>query len=180
MRQRPKKHESNDYIYWTIIIVFLGISAGTFIHDPILHGVIAVLNGWSIDDYQTGLMIGSTSVIAPANASWQSYWIFFMFPALAIFIIVMVITLLRPERVLMVGGIIVMSMNLPSLNPAITGSDAYNAVDMLAKKGFGEGYANLVHYLLFFIILVAWGLYLYIVIENNSKDSRLRIENIYH
>lgn len=175
-----KKKESNDYIYWTVIIVFFGLALGTFLHDPVLHSVAATINGWSIDSYESGWMTGSTSVIAPANASWQSLWFYFMFPSLAIFILTIVITLIRMEKSVMVGGIILMSLNLPSLNPTIPGSDAYNAVGMLVKSGFAEGYANMLHYLLFFLILVVWGLYLYIVIENNPKDSRKRVENIYH
>ncbi len=174
--------ESNDPIYWTIIIVLFGLSISTFMHDPILHGIAATISGWSIDSYDSGGifgMTGSTSVIAPTNASWQSVWFYFMFPSLAIFILTSLITFIKPEKVIMVGGIILMSLNLPSLNPTITGSDAYNAVDMLIKSGFSEGFVNIVHYLLFFLILIIWGLYLYVTIENSEADARKRVKNIY-
>lgn len=175
-----RKKESNDYIYYSIIIVFIGLSAGTFLHDPILHGLAATINGWSIDSYDSGWMTGSTSVIAPKTAGWQPFWFYFMFPSLVIFILTLAITIIRPERFIRVGGIILISLNLPSMNPTIIGSDAYNAVNMLAKSGFSEGFAYMMHYLLFFLILVVWGIYLYIVIENDSKDSKKRVENLYH
>jgi len=178
-----KKKESNDMIYWAVIVVLLGMSVSTFFHDPILHGAAALINGWSIDSYDSGGifgMTGSTSVIAPATAGWFSLWFYFMFPSLTIFILTMIIAIIKPEKLIMIFGIITISLNLPSLNPTIPGSDAYNAVGMLIKSGFSDGYANLLHYLLFFLILVVWGLYLYIVIENNPNDSRRRIENIYH
>lgn len=180
---RKQKMDSNDPIYWTIIIVMFGLSISTLIHDPILHGIAAKINGWSIDSFNSGGifgMTGSTSVIAPATAPWQQLWFYFMFPSLAIFVLTVIITFIKPEKSTMVGGIIVMSLNLPSLNPTITGSDAYNAVDMLVKHGFSEWYANIVHYLLFFLILVIWALYLYVVIENQPQDARKRVENIYH
>ena len=182
-RKENGKKESNDPIYWTVIIVLFGLSLSTLIHDPILHGIAALINGWSIDSFDSGGvfgMTGSTSVIAPSTASWQSLWFYFMFPSLAIFILTAVIVFIKPEKSVMIFGIISMSLNLPSMNPTITGSDAFNAVGMLVTKGFSEGYANMAHYLLFFLILILWGLYLYVVIENNPKDSRKRVENIYH
>ena len=182
MKQRTSKQESNDPIYWTVIIVMFGLSISTLIHDPVLHGIAATINGWSIDSYDSGGifgMTGSTSVIAPVSASWQQLWFYFMFPSLAIFILTAIITFIKPEKSIMVGGIIVMSLNLPSLNPTITGSDAYNAVDMLVKHSFSEGYANLAHYLLFFLILILWGMYLYVTIENSETDARKRVKNIY-
>ncbi len=180
---RKQKMESNDPIYWTIIIVMFGLSISTLIHDPILHGIAATINGWSIDSFDGGGifgMTGSTSVIAPATAPWLQLWFYFMFPSLAIFILTAIIAFIKPEKSIMVGGIIVMSLNLPSLNPTIVGSDAYNAVDMLVKHGFSEGLVIIAHYLLFFLILVLWGLYLYVVIENQPNDARKRVENIYH
>lgn len=174
--------ESNDPIYWTIIIVMFGLSISTLIHDPILHGIAATINGWSIDSFDSGGifgMTGSTSVIAPATANWQSLWFYFMFPSLAIFIMAALITFIKPEKSIMVGGIIVMSLNLPSLNPTIIGSDAYNAVYMLVKHGFSEGLAITMHYLLFFLVLIFWGLFLYVTIENSEADAKKRIKNIY-
>jgi len=179
-QQKRTKQESNDPIYFSIIVVLFGISISTFIHDPILHSLWAVLNGWSIDSYESGWMTGSTSILASSSASWQSLWGYFMFPAISIFILTLIIVAMKPEKLIMIFGIITMSLNLPSLNPLITGSDAYNAVGVLTNGGFSEGFAYTMHYLLFFLILVIWGIYLYIVIEDNSKDSKKRVENLYH
>lgn len=180
--KRTEKVESNDYIYWTVLIVLFGLSLSTFMHDPVLHGIAATINNWSIDSFDSGGilgMTGSTSVIAPTSANWQSLWFYFMFPSLAIFILTPIITFIRPEKSVMVGGIILMSLNLPSLNPTVPGSDAYNAVDMLIKNGFSEGVIVPAHYLLFILILVLWGLYLYVTIEDSEADARKRIKNIY-
>ncbi|MDD5453917.1 MAG: hypothetical protein PHW62_00255 [Candidatus Ratteibacteria bacterium] len=182
-RKSNGKMESNDPIYWSIVIVMFGLSLSTFLHDPILHGIAAKINGWSIDSYDMGGifgMTGSTSVIAPVSASWPSLWFYFMFPSLAIFILTVIITFLKPEKSIMVGGTILMSLNLPSLHPTITGSDAYNAVNMLLKHGFSEWLVYVAHFLLFILVLILWALYLYVIIENNQNDAKKRVENIYH
>lgn len=181
MKQKQKQKLQNDDFIYVILTVFFVLGSATFIHDPILHSVAATIVGFSVEGYTTGLMVGSTDVIAPINAAWWKYELFFMFPAIIIFVLIAIITIARPEKLIMVGGIIVGALNLPSLNPAITGSDAFNAANMMAKQGvMSEGFAMILHYLLFFVVLLVWGLFLYVAIESNSKDSRARIENIYH
>lgn len=175
-----RKKESNDYILYTVLSVFGFIALGTFYHDPILHGIIAYWNGWGIEGFETGLMTGSTTVLASIKASTSSVWLYFMFPSIAIFITVLIATWLKPDRIIMVAGIILMSMNLPSLKPDLQGSDAYNAVQYLITKGWSELGANALHYILFIAILIIWGLYLYITVENNPKDAKARMENIVH
>lgn len=172
--------ESNDIWYLTILIVFSTLSIGTFFHDPLLHGIIAYWNGWEIETFETGLITGSTTVLASTKASTWSVWLYFMFPSIAIFITVIIATWLKPDRLLMVAGIILMSMNIPSLKPDLVGSDAYNAVQYLIFKGWSETGANVLHYILFIAILILWGLYLYISVENNSKDVKARMKNIIH
>lgn len=176
----PRKKEGNDYIYFSVLAVFAVIGIGTFFHDPILHGIIAYWNGWQIESFETGLMTGSTTVLASLKASTWSIWLYFMFPSIAIFIIVIIATWFKPDRIIMVAGIILMSMNLPSLKPDLQGSDAYNAVQYLVAKGWSELGANVLHYILFILILIIWGLYLYITVEDSRKDAKARMNNIVH
>lgn len=174
----PRKKEGNDYIYFTILIIFVTIAIGTFWHDPILHGIVALLNGWEIETFETGLMTGSTTVLASTKASIWSVWLYFMFPPIAIFVAVIIATWFKPDRLIMVAGIILMSMNLPSLKPDLQGSDAYNAIQYLVIKGWSELGANALHYILFITVLILWGLYLYVTVENNSRDAKARMKNI--
>lgn len=178
--ERAGKESGNDYIYLTIVMTYLTLAIGTFWHDPILHSLIAIFNGWELDGYKSGLMIGSTSAIANAASSTFSYWIFYMFPALVIFLLIIIVTIIRQDRILMVGGIILFSLNIPSLNPEITGSDAYNAVQLLVSRGWSEFSATTLHYIIFLLMLAVWGIYLYIVTENNPKDAMGRMKNIIH
>lgn len=175
MKQKPM---SNDYIYLTILAVFVFLALGTFVHDPILHGIVAYAFHWQISDYQNGLMVGSTSAIASVKAPVFQYWLFFMLPALFIFVAVIAATIIRTDRLVFVAGIILMMLNLPSLNPEINGSDAYNAVQLLISRGWSTTGAYAAHYLLFFVIVSLFALYLYIAVENSSKDARKRLVNI--
>lgn len=176
----PRKNEGNDYIYYTILTIFATIGIGTFFHDPLLHGIIAYWNGWQIEGFETGLMTGSTTVLASLKASTWSIWFYFIFPSIAIFITVIIATWMKPDRLIMVAGIILMSMNLPSLKPDLIGSDAYNAVQYLIMTGWSETGANVLHYILFILILILWGLYLYITVEDKQTDAKARMKNIVH
>ncbi len=174
------KERSNDYIFLTVITVYTMLAIGTFFHDPILHQIPAVLFGWELGGYQNGIMIGSTTAIANAGASPLSLWIFYMFPAIAVFFTVVIVTILRQDRLVFVGGIILISLNIASLNPEIKGSDACNAAQMLITNGWSELWAYLLHFVIFILFLLLWGLYLYVVIESNPKDAVARARNIIH
>lgn len=182
MVKGKKAKEGNDYKYLTIFIIFISLAFGTFLHDPILHSIVAIANGWELSEYQSGLMTGETTVIATASqasgASTFSFWLYFMFPSLFIYILTMIITILKQDRLLRVAGVVLLSLNLPSLNPEISGSDSYNAVQFLVTRGWTELSAGALHYSILLGALVVYGLYLYIIIEDSNKDSRTRTQNI--
>lgn len=167
-----------DSTYTIIILVFFIMILGTRMHDPVLHGAIAWLNGWGISDYSSGLTTGQTTATVAATASALALWEFYMFPGLFIFVTTIVATIYRPEREILIMGIILMAMNISSFDPAITGSDAYNAVQVLISTGTGDGLAYSAHYALLITIVILWAMYLYVAIETNPKDARTRIRGL--
>lgn len=174
--------ENNDYIYLTILATFIVLSLGTFVHDPILHSAVALYNGWQIGDYNTGLMVGQTSAIASAfqaaHTTTFNFWLFFMFPAMFIFVATLIAVIIKPDRLVIVSGRILLALNLASLNPSIPGSDAYNAIQFLTTRGWTEFSAYAAHFLLLGIMVIIWGLFEYIGTENNPEDARKRAANI--
>src|SRR5659263_183036 len=149
-KQRQSGVESNNFIYMVLLITFIALTLGTFVHDPLLHGFIAKLNGWEIGNYETCLMTGSTDAIIgfseASRATTLQYWLFFAFPSIFIFIGTFIITLINPNRLILTGGIVLTFLNLSSLNPSIVGSDLYNANQMLITRGWVESQAYVLHY----------------------------------
>ncbi len=176
-KKTNQKPMSNDAIYLIIVITLLSLATFTYIHEG-LHALVAYAYGWEISDSSHGLMTGETSAIASSHASTLAYWSFFMLPALVMFLAVITITVLFPNRFVLVVGVIVSQLNLPSTNPQIPGSDAYNAAQFLMTRGWSETGAYTIHYILFFAILALYALFLYVVTENNQGDARRRMINI--
>lgn len=178
-----KSAENNDYIYITVLALFSTLTLGTFFHDPLLHGLIAWINGWQIGEYNSGLMTGQTTVIATAaqaaHASTFSFWLFFMFPAIAIYFMSFAAIIINPDRLIIVIGRILMALNLASLNPQIPGSDASNAITFLMTRGWTEFGAYAVHFIILGVMVILWGLFEYIGTENNPEDAKKRAANIF-
>jgi len=181
---RKSIKENNDYIYLTIMTIFVVLFLGTFFHDPLLHSLIARINGWEISDYTSSLMTGQTTAIATVSqvthASTFSFWLYYMFPALFIYIITLLVVIIKPERLIISGGFILLSTNLASLNPQIPGSDSFNAVQLLVTRGWSEAGAYALHFIMLGIAIVILGLYIYIGTENNPEDAKGRVKNIIH
>jgi len=173
------RKESTDYLYLSILTGFIVIGLGTLIHDPYLHSFIAIINGWPVTDYTSGLATGSTDILASINASTPSLWIYFMFPSMSIYIISFTLLLYNPNRLIIIVGLLLLMLNFASLLPNIPGSDAYNAVQLLISRGWSEVSAYTLHYIITFIIILILLLFLYIGIENNPKDARSRSSNIF-
>lgn len=176
--------ENNDYIYIIILAIFGTLLIGTFFHDPILHGIIASINGWSIQEYNSGLMTGQTTAIASAaqvaGASTFMFWLFFVFPAIFLYLISFAAIIINPDRLIIVVGRILMALNLASMNPQIPGSDASNAIQFLSTRGWTEFSAYLVHFIILGAMIIVWGLFEYIGTENNPEDAHKRADRIFN
>lgn len=178
MKSKANHIESNDYMYWTIIIGFLVLGVGTAFHDPILHGVVAYIFGWMVEDYNIGMGIGATTALAPTGTPVSSIWLFFMLPAIIIFIIVYYVTILKSDRFIFTAGNMLLGINVFSFHPSIDGSDAFKAMGYLIQQGWSESGAYLLHLFILLIAFGLWFLHYYIIGENNLKDAKGRMKNI--
>ncbi len=177
------KNTSHDYNFWlSIILVFLALLVGTSFHDPILHSVIIWINGWELGAWQTGLLTGNTeALIAVAsmdNIPTLSLFIFYMFPASFIFVLVYLLTIRSTSRFILIIGLILLGLNISSLSPSITGSDASEALKLLILRSWNPITAYLFMYSIFVVALLAWAIFIYIAIENNPSDARRRMNYI--
>ncbi len=179
---KAAQKESGDNLYLTILAVIAVLALGTFIHEAFLHGIIALINGWTLDSFTYNLMTGQTVATATAaqaaRTSTFMFWLFFMFPGIIIYAVTFIIAIIKPERPITVAGIILLALNLASFNPQINGSDSYNAVQFLMTRGWAESRAYIFQFLLLGAAILILSLYLYVVIENNEKDARKRAESI--
>lgn len=170
--------ESNDYIIWSIVIGYATVALATLLHDPILHGATALLFGFMVEDYTTGMGTGATTVLAPTSAPVFSKWVFFMLPAIIIFILVYLITIFKPDRLVFTAGNMVLGINVFSFHPGVEGSDAFKAMGYLIQGGWSEAEAYLLHLFILLIAFGLWFLHYYIIGENNLKDAKARMKNI--
>lgn len=180
--KKPEKI-SNKYIYLTILTVFIVMGTATFLHDPILHTLVAWANGWQFSSYSASIGIGSTDALVSkaqiAQTPTFNYWLFFMFPSVFIFVFSFIVIVFHPDRLFMVAGNILIMLNFSSLLPTVQGSDAYKAIQFLITRGYPEPTAYFIHYVILIIMFIVYALYLYIVIENNPKDAGIRMRNIW-
>lgn len=174
---------SHNYNFWmSIILVLLAILIGTHLHDPILHGAIIYMNGWQLGSVQTGLLTGSTeaiiSVASMNDIPTLSLFIFFMAPAIFIFLLVYILTIKSTSRFILIIGIILLGLNIASFSPSITGSDASKALELLILRGMSTIEAYTLMYAIFILALFLWGIYIFIATENDYKDARKRLNYV--
>ncbi len=176
--------QQSDTKYYIIIIMLITLGAGTFLHDPILHGLMAYMNGWSVESYSSNLFTGQTTSLAPSNATTNSIWLFYMFPSMAIIILTFIVTYIAlmsstmDDRFILIIGTILIGLNITSLYPAVEGSDSDNALKILIDRGTPEPIAVLFQYTIFIIFFILWCYYIYIAIENNSGDAKKRMKGV--
>lgn len=173
-----KKKEGNEIWIYTILIGYIIIGAGTAFHDPILHGAVALIFGFMVEGYNTGIGIGDTTALAPAGAPIFSIWLFFMLPAIIIFILVYLITIFKPNRLVFIAGNMLLGINAFSFHPGVEGSDAFKAMEYLIQHGWSESGAHLLHLFILLMAFGLWFLHYYIIGENNIKDAKGRMVNI--
>lgn len=174
------RESKNNYDFWmSIILVLLSVIIGTGFHDPVLHSVIIYINGWELGAWQSGLLTGSTealiSVSSMESIPTLNLFVFYMFPATFIFLLVYLLTIKSTSRFALIAGVILLGLNIASFSPSISGSDANSALELLILRGMPTITAYTLMYGLFFIALVLWAFYVFISIENNPKDARRRM-----
>lgn len=158
--------------YTSFILIFIGLLFTlTIFHDPLLHGLIALIYGWKITGFEVGILTGYTS-IQTLTASTFQMWTFYMFPAIFLCLASFLLLYIHPDRIIFIVVLILFILNINSLNPYASGSDAFNASEVLNKALLpGE----LIHLTIFLLFVGLFATTCYIVIENNSKDAQARI-----
>ena len=172
------KKESKLHLYLTALFLLLGLIVGTSLHDPILHGLIAYINGWQVTSYSSGLIVGSTDVSGNGDISTWGKWWFFMLPAIFIFLLVIIATVINPHRLLRIFGIVLIGLNLPSFSPEIPNSDASQAINILIGGGWDSMTAYGFHWILYLFAILTWILYLYVLNDDDYSEVKSRISNI--
>lgn len=176
--------KKSDTQYYVIVIMLLSLALGTALHDPFLHGIVAHINGWTVESYSSNLFTGQTSTMAPVNAPTNQVWVFYMFPAMFIIVAIFIVTYLAlmtstmDDKFILVIGIVLVALNIPSLYPGITGSDSESAMRILIDRGMPDFSAVIIHYTIFLIFFVLWSMYLFIAVENNPKDAKKRLNSL--
>lgn len=167
-----------------VIITFLSVFLLTGLHDPILHGAVAYVNGWDMTDFDKGILTGYTNVTMTAeqfeNTPPIQVWAFFMAPALILFFGAFAVVFFNPHRLVAIIALILMFLNLASLSPErlLPNSDASQALNYLVSIGVPVLHANILHWGIFFAAIIALATFAYIMFENDQKDSEKRIKVI--
>ena len=167
-----------------ILIVIVSLLTLTSLHDPILHGTVAKINGWNMTDYETGIMTGYTNVSMTQETFDSTHpigvWLFFMLPPLLLFFGAFLIILLNPNKFIATIALILMFLNLASLSPEalLPTSDSSQAMAYLISTGTSPLLAGLIHWGIFALAIIALATFIYIMFENNQKDSERRIRSI--
>ncbi len=178
------KYNSHDYNFWmSIILVFLALLVGTSAHDPILHSVIIWINGWQLGEFNSGILTGSTEALIGVSSmneiSTISLLIFYMFPAVFIFLLVYILTIKSTSRFVLITGTILLGLNIASFSPSISGSDANSSLELLILREVPPISAYIFMYGIFIFALIVWAAYIYVAIENNPKDAKRRLNYVF-
>ena len=161
-----------------MLLTFLSFATLTFLHDPILHALPALAFGWNVDSWVTGIMTGSTTVSATSDVTSIELWIFYMLPSLTLTTLSLFSVIIYPIRIVIIPALILFMLNIPSLNPFITGSDASMAVEVLIESGISTAGATLTHIIIFLLFIAIFAFFLYITIEDEPKDAERRTRSI--
>ena len=163
-----------------IIVTALALSVCTFFHDPLLHGLIAILNGWHIESFSTQMFTGQTTISIPATTPYtlSQAWIFFMFPALTLITLAIVFALYFKNRIMYIFSTILIMLNFASIDPGIVGTDANRAMLVLEEFGVSHIKAYMIHMIILAMVIIVFALYQFIIYENNPSDSTKRMKRI--
>jgi hypothetical protein len=154
-----------------VLIFSSALLSLTIFHDPILHGAIAMLYGWQITDFNVGILNGYTS-ITTLTATTLQMWTFYMFPAVFLCSLSFILLYLHPNRLTFIFVLILFILNINSLNPYASGSDAYKASELLSKALLP---AEAIHLSIFIFFVLLFAATAYVVVENNTNDANKRL-----
>ncbi len=170
------RKENKSHFYLTIILVLLAFFF-TRVHE-LIHWIYAYLLGWEALS-TSGLLAGSTDIAMQNPPSLLSIWIFYLIPPIAIYIIIMYLTIYHPNRFIRAMGVVITGLNIASFSPELPTSDSYNAMQELILHGINSFYAISFHWIIYILALGVYVIYIYIITDNDNKDVGNRINTIF-
>ena len=167
-----------------LILGMLSILSFTALHDPLLHGFMAVVNGWTVIGWDKGILTGFTiaevTVEQYANTPMWGKWFYYMLPSLVLFFIPPIIYFIEPERIIAMFSVVLMLLNIASLSPErlLTSSDSAQGLQVLLEEGVNPLIAFSLHWGIFILALVTLFTVLWVAFEDDKEDSEKRIEEL--
>lgn len=167
-----------------LILGILSLLSFTALHDPLLHGFMAVVNGWTVVDFDKGIFTGFTVAEVTQeqyeNTPLFNTWFYYMLPPLALFFLPAIIYFSNPERLIAMFSVVLMLLNFASLSPErlLVGSDSSQGLNLLLERGINPLIAVSFHWGILILAFVTFFTVLWVAFENNKEDSEQRIEDI--
>jgi len=167
-----------------LFIGVLSLLSFTALHDPLLHGFMAIVNGWTVVGWEKGIFTGFTIAEVTEeqylNTPLINVWLYYMFPPLDLFFIPPIIYFLNPDRIIALFATVLMFLNFASLSPErlLEGSDSTQGMNLLMERGVEPIVALSIHWGIFILAIVTFFSVLWVAFENNKEDSEDRIDEI--
>ena len=167
-----------------LILGILSMLSFTALHDPLLHGFMAVVNGWTVVGWDKGILTGFTiaEVTAEQYAATPLWgkWLYYMLPPLVLFFIPPIIYFTEPERIIAMFSVVLMLLNIASLSPErlLEGSDSTQGMQVLLEEGVNPLIAVSLHWGIFILAFVTFFTVLWVAFEDDKEDSEERIEEL--
>lgn len=172
-------NNNDENVMFPILLAITFISFGilTFLHDPFLHSIPAWIFGWQVENWNTGVLTGQTTVSTINATMWQLWW-YYMLPSVTLCSVALLSAILKPSRIVAIPSLVLFMLNLASLDPTIIHSDSYNGLRVLLEHNYSVLGAYAIHYAFFIGSLGAFALFLYINLENKPSDSIKRRNSV--
>lgn len=160
-----------------LAIVYISFGVLTFLHDPILHCIPALLFGWDIVSWETGILTGNVIVNTINATTWELWW-YYMTPPLVLCTGALTMVILYPSRFTGIPSFILFMLNIASMDFNIGGSDSNKALLALLEHGVNPLPAHILHYALFIGVIFVFGTVFFVIFENNIKDAMYRRDKL--
>lgn len=167
-----------------LILGILSLLSFTTLHDPLIHGAMAIINGWTVTEWDkgifTGYVVAEVTVEQFEATPTFNVWLYYMLPSLMLFFIPAIIFFINPDRIIAMFAIVLMFLNFASLSPErlLEGSDSSQALNMLLERGSDPLIVIALHWTIFVLAIVTFFTLLWVGFENNKEDSEKRIDDL--
>lgn len=167
-----------------LLLGTLSILSFTVLHDPLLHGFMAVVNGWTVVGWDKGILTGFTiaevTVEQYAATPLWGKWFYYMLPPLVLFFLPPIIYFVEPERIIALFAVVLMFLNFASLSPErlLEGSDSTQGMQVLLEEGVDPLVAVSLHWGIFFLAIITFFTVIWVAFEDNKEDSEERVDNL--